>query len=83
MVWVDSGDWNDLPTPEGTIKTRALLSAMDDLGYAAANVSERELAGGYEARVDLPRCTSCATGARGARWQPLVFCRCDAAPHTW
>jgi 2',3'-cyclic-nucleotide 2'-phosphodiesterase (5'-nucleotidase family) len=53
IVWLDAGDWNDIPTAEGALKTKALLAGMDDIGYAAANVSERELAGGYEAFLAL------------------------------
>jgi 2',3'-cyclic-nucleotide 2'-phosphodiesterase (5'-nucleotidase family) len=45
---LDSGNFSDNPTPAGDRKTTILLQAMDDLGYAAANVGERDLKGGYD-----------------------------------
>ncbi len=48
---MDSGNFSDNPTPEGDLKTNALLRAMDQLGYAAANVGDRELVIGYDAFV--------------------------------
>ena len=45
---MDSGNFSDNPTPAGDTKTATLIEAMGLLGYAAANVGERDLKGGYE-----------------------------------
>lgn len=45
---LDSGNFSDNPTSVGDLRTRALLEAMDKLGYAVANVGERDLALGFE-----------------------------------
>jgi 2',3'-cyclic-nucleotide 2'-phosphodiesterase (5'-nucleotidase family) len=58
LLVVDSGNFSDQFTPEGDLKTAALVEAMGRLGYAAANVGEREIRMGYD---DLLRRTS---GAR-------------------
>jgi len=47
IVLLDAGNFSDNPTSEGEAKTRALMEGMNRLGYAAANVGERELAGGF------------------------------------
>ena len=52
-VWVDTGNWADFESPAGAVKTRTLSEAMGELGYAVSNVSERELAHGYEAFAGL------------------------------
>jgi len=53
MVWLDAGSWSDnLLSPDGLIKTKALLSGMSEIGYAAANVAERDLAAGLEPFLD-------------------------------
>lgn len=44
---VDSGNFSDLPTAQGDLKTQALIEAMGTLGYHAANVGERDLKTGY------------------------------------
>lgn len=49
---LDSGNLSDSPSPSGDIKTHALVEAMGDLGYRAANVGERDLAMGYDAFVE-------------------------------
>ena len=54
-MWVDTGNWSDTYTPEGAVKTKTLLSAMADMGYAAANISEREVAAGYESFLALKK----------------------------
>ena len=41
---LDVGNLFDNPTPTGKMRTRALIEGMNDLGYAAANVGERDLA---------------------------------------
>jgi 5'-nucleotidase/UDP-sugar diphosphatase len=48
MVILDAGNFSDNPTPEGNVKTRTLIDAMGRLGYAAANVGERDLTLGYD-----------------------------------
>jgi len=53
MVWVDTGNWADLESPPGLVKTRTLIEAMSELGYLVSNVSEREMANGYEAFATL------------------------------
>jgi hypothetical protein len=45
---VDTGNWSDTFSPDAAIKTRALVEAMGEMGYAAVNISERELLSGYE-----------------------------------
>lgn len=53
---MDAGNWaENLGSPDGLIKTRTLLAAMGDLGYVAANVSERDLASGYDAFLELKK----------------------------
>jgi 2',3'-cyclic-nucleotide 2'-phosphodiesterase (5'-nucleotidase family) len=47
MLLLDSGNFSDNPTPEGEIKTRALLEAMELLGYEVVNVGERDIRMGY------------------------------------
>jgi len=46
IVLLDAGNFSDSPTAEGEAKTRALVEGMNRLGYAAANVGERELVSG-------------------------------------
>jgi 2',3'-cyclic-nucleotide 2'-phosphodiesterase (5'-nucleotidase family) len=48
LALVDSGNFSDNPTPRGDIKTRALLDAMQRMGYGAVNVGERDIKLGYE-----------------------------------
>ena len=45
---LDSGNFSDTPTPQGDARTRALLSGMERMGYAAINVGEREIKLGYD-----------------------------------
>lgn len=47
IVLLDAGNFSDHPTGEGEAKTRGLVEGMNRLGYAAANVGERELSGGF------------------------------------
>lgn len=49
---LDSGNFTDTPTPQGITKTRALLSAMETLGYSVVNVGERDLRQGYDALIE-------------------------------
>jgi len=55
LVFLDSGNYSDNPTPEGEAKTVALLEGMGKLGYAAAGVAERDLAFGYDDFVKKAR----------------------------
>ena len=48
LLLLDAGNFSDHPTGEGEAKTHALVEGMNLLGYAAANVGERELAGGFD-----------------------------------
>jgi len=48
VTLLDSGNFSDAPSPTGALKTRALLRAMRDLGYAAVNVGERDVRFGYD-----------------------------------
>ncbi len=48
MVWFDLGNFWDNPTSDGLAKTEGLVEAMNRLGYAAANVGERDLVLGYD-----------------------------------
>jgi 2',3'-cyclic-nucleotide 2'-phosphodiesterase (5'-nucleotidase family) len=47
-VALDSGGFSDNPTEEGLRRTRVLLDGMVKLGYRVVNVSERDLALGYD-----------------------------------
>jgi 2',3'-cyclic-nucleotide 2'-phosphodiesterase (5'-nucleotidase family) len=49
---LDSGNFTDTPTPQGITKTRALLTAMETLGYSVVNVGERDLRQGYAALLE-------------------------------
>ena len=49
---LDSGNFTDTPTPQGVTKTRALLTAMEKLGYSVVNVGERDLRQGYAALME-------------------------------
>ena len=46
---VDSGNFSDIPTPQGKARTQALLDGMETLGYQAVNVGERDVRQGYDA----------------------------------
>lgn len=48
IVALDSGGFSDNPTEEGLKRTRVLLDGMAKLGYRVVNVSERDLALGYD-----------------------------------
>lgn len=52
-IAVDAGNFSDLPGPAGEVKTRALIEAMNQLGYRAAGVGERDLALGTAALAEL------------------------------
>jgi hypothetical protein len=62
VLLLDSGNFSANPTPSGIVKTEALIAGMGRLGYAAANVGERDVRAGYDAFLDR---------TRGARF-PLV-----------
>lgn len=47
-ILVDAGNFSDAPGPGGDVRTRAIVEAMNKLGYAASAVGERDLAGGAE-----------------------------------
>jgi hypothetical protein len=49
MVLLDSGNFSANPTPEGIVKTEALIKGMGLMGYSAANVGERDVRAGYGA----------------------------------
>lgn len=48
LLLADSGNFSDNPTAQGEARSRTLLAAMGRLGYAAANVAERDLKAGYD-----------------------------------
>jgi 2',3'-cyclic-nucleotide 2'-phosphodiesterase (5'-nucleotidase family) len=48
IALLDTGNFSDNPTPEGSARTRMLLESMAKLGYKAAGVGERDLALGYD-----------------------------------
>lgn len=48
MVWLDAGGFFGDPTPVGEMQIATLIEGMSRIGYAAANVGERELALGVE-----------------------------------
>ncbi len=47
-MWLDAGNMFGDPTPIGEMQNETLIEGMNRIGYAAANVGERELAGGVE-----------------------------------
>lgn len=48
MLLVDSGNFSDNPTPQGDVRTRALLEGMRRIGYSVVNVGERDIRLGWE-----------------------------------
>jgi len=48
LILLDTGNFSDNPTPEGTVRTRMLLESMAQLGTKAAGVGERELVSGFD-----------------------------------
>src|SRR5262245_26283100 len=49
VLWVDAGELAGDTSRAGRFQTETLLEGMGRLGYAAANVTERELAYGVDA----------------------------------
>ncbi|MCP3982380.1 MAG: hypothetical protein GY716_24015 [bacterium] len=47
MALFDSGNYSDLPTATGDVKTKALLEGMRRLGYRVVNVGERDIKAGH------------------------------------
>ncbi|NIM01071.1 MAG: hypothetical protein GTN89_09220 [Acidobacteria bacterium] len=45
---LDSGNFSDNPSPQGEIRTRALLEGMQRIGYSVVNVGERDIRLGWE-----------------------------------
>jgi len=45
---VDSGNFSDNPTPQGDVRTRALLEGMQRIGYSVVNVGERDIRLGWK-----------------------------------
>ncbi len=60
MVWLDAGGAFGDPSPVGEMQNATLIEGMSRIGYAAANVGERELRGGvdkllsYAAKAKFP-----------------------------
>jgi hypothetical protein len=48
VVWLDAGGFSGDPTPVGEMQNDTLIEGMNRIGYAAANVGERELAAGVD-----------------------------------
>lgn len=48
MVWLDAGNFFGDPGPVGEMQNDTLIEGMGRIGYAAANLGERELAHGVE-----------------------------------
>ncbi len=48
IIWLDTGNFSDNPTPAGDIKTEAIINGMNMLEYSVVNIGERELFLGYE-----------------------------------
>jgi hypothetical protein len=51
MLFVDAGDFTGDVSVPGRMQTDTLIEAMNALGYEVANLSQRELAHGYDAFV--------------------------------
>src|SRR5258705_11521397 len=47
LVLFDSGNFSDVPTDKGDLRTATLLLSMKRLGYKAVNIGERDLTLGY------------------------------------
>lgn len=47
-MWLDAGDFFGDPTPIGDMQNKMLIKGMSFIGYTAANVGPRELAGGVD-----------------------------------
>jgi hypothetical protein len=67
---LDSGNFSDNPTPQGSVQTKALLDAMERLGYDAVNVGERDVQRGYPAFLEL-------VGSRGFPFVSANIVRAD------
>lgn len=74
---VDAGDFSDFPGPAGEVKTRALVEAMNGLGYRAAGIGPRDLALGpgvlaeLGAKARFPFLSSnLVRAATGTAWLP-------------
>ena len=48
LVLFDSGNFSDVPTDKGDLRTATLLTSMKRLGYKAINIGERDLTLGYD-----------------------------------
>lgn len=48
QLLLDSGNYSDNPTPEGDLKTGALVEGMDLIGYQVTNVGERDVKHGWD-----------------------------------
>jgi len=48
LVLFDSGNFSDVPTDKGDLRTATLLQSMKRLGYNAINIGERDLTLGYD-----------------------------------
>ncbi|MDH3628841.1 MAG: hypothetical protein OEV00_04755 [Acidobacteriota bacterium] len=48
QLLLDSGNFSDNPTPEGDLKTAALVEGMSLLGYDVVNVGERDVKHGWD-----------------------------------
>jgi 2',3'-cyclic-nucleotide 2'-phosphodiesterase (5'-nucleotidase family) len=55
FVLLDAGNFSDNPTEAGDVRTAALLSEMDKMGYRAVSVGDRDLAMGFDAFVEKTR----------------------------
>ncbi|NJN64785.1 MAG: hypothetical protein HC882_07830, partial [Acidobacteria bacterium] len=54
-VLLDVGNFSDTPGAAGEVKTRAIVEAMNMLGYAVSGVGERDLAAGSEIFRDVTK----------------------------
>ena len=43
LILLDSGNFSDIPSPGGKVKTKGLIEGMSNLGYSAVGIGEREL----------------------------------------
>ncbi len=48
LLLLDSGNFSDNPTPQGDLRTKTLLTAMEQLEYRVVNVGERDIRLGYD-----------------------------------
>jgi len=55
ILWLDSGSFSGDASMAGRLQTETLIEGMNRLGYAAANVTDREMIGGLERFLEVAK----------------------------